>query len=233
MGNVKSFCCRDTVSEEDECDDRVRIINDEFGGPGGEYYEDSIHTGISNQDNLSDSSLQIGNDGKQFEQSALDNIYKRMAANLIDVAPDDSMIIQQAEFVDRQQKYQAKLAQIKTQLALKSSTTLNRQQQQQQQQQIQHQNNLNNQTNNNTSSISGDSSTKNISLQANSSSSPTPGLNNSSSSLGNILSQGRLEYEPISIEDIQFINEISLKSAKAVQNVRIISDQPIISHFRP
>lgn len=219
MGNVKSFCCRDTVSEVDECDDRVRILGDNFGGPGEEFYDNSINSNFTNQDNLSNASLQIGNDGRNLEQSALDNIYKKMVANLIDVAPDDSMIIQPAEFMERQAKYQAKLAQIKTQLALKSSTNLNKQQQQQQI--------------NNTSSISGDSSTKNVGPRPNSSSSPT-GLNTTpTSSVSTLISQGRIEYEPISAEDIQMINDISLRSAKAVQNVRIISDQPIVSHFRP
>ena len=43
----------------------------------------------------------------------------------------------------------------------------------------------------------------------------------------------RVEYEPISFDDIQLINEISERSVQAVRGLKVISQEQVITHFRP
>lgn len=180
MGNVKSFCCRDDASDDDDREERTGILNDHCCRSRDDIYHDSLNSDLSNQDNLSYGSINDGNDSKTLEQSALDRIYQRMVINLIDVAPGDSLVIQPAEFIERQKLYQAKLSQLKTPLPLKSND---------------------------------------------------PSLGASSSSSPSIV--GTSHQAHISVEEVQLINDISIKSEQAIKNLKIISGEPIITHFKP
>lgn len=171
MGNVKSFCCKDSASDVDDREEQTRILGDNCD----DIYNDSTTSALSCQDSVSYGSTDNGN--KTMEQSALDKIYQKMAANVIDVAPGESIIIQQAEFNERQKAYQAKLNQIRVPLPLK--------------------------------------------------------LNNCVAKHGSHDERVVLEYEPISLEDIQLIKGISLKSVNAIKNLRINSQEQVVTQFKP
>lgn len=117
MGNVKSFCCKDSISECDDREERSRILNGTFDESGEDLANGSIASGQSRQDSMLYGS--INNCNKTSEQTALDKIYQQMAANVIDVAPGES--IQQAEFIERQKAYQSRLSLVKTPLPLKAN----------------------------------------------------------------------------------------------------------------
>lgn len=162
MGNVKSFCCKDNPSDEDDREERSCIIDE-------------------NEDNYTTSSAETeqgsyGNDVNHLEQSALDKIYQKMASSVIDVAPGESIIIQQAEFIERQRIYQMKLGQIKMSLPLRLNNQIPKQVDKGQE-------------------------------------------------------KRRVEYEPISSDDKQLISEISTRSARAIRNLKLDSDEQIISQF--
>ena len=106
----------------------------------------------------------------------LDRIYQKMASSVIDVAPGESIIIQQAEFLERQRIYQMKLGQIKMSLPLRLNNQIPKQVDKGQE-------------------------------------------------------KRRVEYEPISNEDKQLIIDISEKSAQAIKNFKLDSDEQIISQF--
>lgn len=185
MGNVKSFCCRDNVSEVDDREERSRILNDNCGASCEDLY-DSTTSAPSHQDATSYGSINNGN--KTMEQSALDRIYQKMASNIIDVAPGESMVIQQAEFIERQKAYQSKLNQIRTPLPLKLTSR----------------------------GPKHDNST----------------LSATSSSNGH--EKRCVEYEPISQDDIQLINEISTKSAQAIKRLKVTSGKwQVVTQFKP
>lgn len=182
MGNVKSFCCKDGISDIDDCEERSRILNDNCGTSCDDLYNNSTTSALSHQDSVSYGSINNGDGSKTMEQSALDKIYQKMASNVIDVAPGESMVIQQAEFIERQKAYQAKLNQIKAPIPLKLTNCV----------------------------------AKHV-----------------SGSYDESQEKRRVEYEPISVDDIQLINEISLKSAEAVKNLKINSQEQVVTRFKP
>lgn len=186
MGNIRS-CCRDSASVADDREERSRILNDNCGASGDILFNDSTASATSQQDSISYGSFNNGTGSKILEQSALDKIYQKMASNVIDVAPGESMIIQQAEFVERQKAYQAKLNQMKTPRLPKH---------------------INNSLD---TTVNSSASTK--------------------SALGTI-ARG-VDYEPIAVDEIQLITEISLKSAQAIKSLKINSQEQVIAHFKP
>lgn len=117
MGNIKSFCCRDTASEIDDQEERSRILNDVCEGQTGSWDDISSTSAISHQDTPSYGSINTN----KLEQTALNKIIQKMASNVIDVAPGEPLVLQQVEVNERQKSYQIKLNQIKTQLTLKST----------------------------------------------------------------------------------------------------------------
>lgn len=247
MGNIKSFCCRDSVSEIDDREERARILSDNNASTTSIYNQSSN----SGQDDLSYGSVTNGMGSKTMEQSALDKIYQRMAANVIDVAPGESMIIQPAEFIERQKVYQARLSQIKTPLPLRSNNKVPRQ--------------LNNSTidtrintsvtsananfsplgqlgiNTSVSNHTSDSNNLNVGYTMNTTGSSTLTANSSNTTSSNSpqhVTKGhqekrRVEYEPISAEDLQLINEISDKAVKAIKELRVSSQEPVLTRFQP
>lgn len=217
MGNVKSFCCReDTLSDYDEQDERHRILYPTCG----EFYNESNNSGSTNQDNLSYGSTNNYNDSKTYEQSALDRIYQRMAANLIDVAPGDSMVIQQAEYLERQKIYQTKLAQIRSSLSLRQGSRLPR--------------HVDASANNLSSSPLAMFGANNIAGSSSSYLSPTANTGSfSAHQLGKTQDKRRVEYEPISDEDIQLITDISTRSSLAIKNLKIDYKEPVVTQFNP
>lgn len=238
MGNVRSFCCRDDASDLDDREERHRILGRENDSAASDdLYDRSINSNRSNQDNLSYGSIG-GNDSKTLEQSTLDKIYQKMATNLIDVAPGDSMVIQPAEFLERQKLYQAKLNQIKTPLPLRSSVS-NRA--------SKHINSsaLDSTTGSSSSPLTGATSTYGSANQSkfNNSSNITSNYSTAVDSSANsspaqqvnksFQERRRTEYEPISSEDVELIKEISLKSMQAIQSLKISSMEPIITQFKP
>lgn len=224
MGNVKSFCCKDNVSEIDDREERSRILNDNCGGSCDDLYNNSTASALSHPDTMSYGSINNGNSSKTLEQSALDKIYQKMAANVIDVAPGESMVIQQAEFVERQKAYQAKLNQIKTPLPLRITNRV---------------------TKHVGSSFDTIINTSSTSALGNLSAGPisstptnnhsTSGLtsNNSPQHINKSQEKRRVEYEPISEDDIQLINEVSLKSAQAIKSLKISSQEQVVTQFKP
>lgn len=224
MGNVKSFCCKDNVSEIDDREERSRILNDNCGGSCDDLYNNSTASALSHQDNMSYGSINNGTGSKTLEQSALDKIYQKMASNVIDVAPGESMVIQQAEFIERQKAYQAKLNQIKTPLPLKQNnratkhvgssfdTTINT---------------------SSTSALGNLTTGANSSTASNNHSASGLASNNSPQHINKSQEKRRVEYEPISEDDIQLINEISLKSAQAIKSLKISSEEQVVTQFKP
>lgn len=182
MGNVKSFCCKDSVSEADDREERSRILNDNCGTSCDDLYNNSTTSALSHQDSVSYGSINNGHGSKTMEQSALDKIYQKMASNVIDVAPGDPMVMQPAEFAERQKAYQAKLNQIKVPLPLKLTNCV----------------------------------AKHV-----------------NGSYDESQEKRRVEYEPISIDDIQLINEISLKSVQAMKNLKVNSQEQVVTQFKP
>jgi hypothetical protein len=250
MGNITSFCCRDNVSVADDQDERARILNDSCV-TANSLDNDSLNSG---RDDISYGSMrnQGSSSGKTLEQSALDKIYQKMVANVIDVAPGDSMVIQPAEFIERQRAYQAKLSQIKTPLPLRSSSTKVPR-------------NLNSSTldstmSSNTTRINTSISTAGVNLSAfNQINTMSNATNNQSSlnatshshgqasnsntinttkgdspqHLGRVQEKRRVEYEPISTDEVQLINEISDRTVKAIKDLRIVSSEPVVTCFQP
>lgn len=244
MGNIKSFCCRDSESEIDDREERARILGDNNASTNSIYNQSSN----SGQDDLSYGSINNGTGSKTMEQSALDKIYQKMAANVIDVAPGESMVIQPAEFIERQKTYQARLNQIKTPLPLKSNNKVARQ--------------MNSSTNDTRLNSSLYSTGANISSlgQPNSNtsanhtytsnnltschslnvtnSSVTPNSSNATSGnsphhVGKGQEKRRVEYEPISLDELQLINDISDKTAIAIESLKVTSQEPVVTHFQP
>lgn len=230
MGNIKSFCCRDNGSEVDDREERSRILGDNCAS-SNDLYNNSSN---SAQDTISYGSINNGNSSKTMEQSALDKIYQKMAANVIDVAPGESMVIQPAEFIERQKAYQAKLNQIKTPLPLR----------------------LNNRITKHVNSpldprINAPPSPMGVNLTVGPNTSTTSNLHpnnhlpggNSVVSIANSNSspqhvsksqeKRRVEYEPISVDDIQLINEISERSLQAVKSLKIDSREQVVTNFQP
>lgn len=235
MGNV---CCRDTISEIDDREERSRILVDD-NNCENDYLnsnQDAISYGSFNNYGNSDNNGQINsNNSKSMEQSALDKIYQKMASNVIDVAPGETMVIQQAEFIERQKAYQAKLNQIKTSLPLKLASQANR---------LSAKQIGNTNSSNTTNNHTFDPMLKNNSPSSNSNIVTVHHYNGGNSSLlsGNINTgqqkaqlqdKRRVEYEPISDDDIQLINEISLKSEQAIKNLKISSSEQVITQFKP
>lgn len=229
MGNIKSFCCRDNGSDIDDREERSRILGDNCN-ESNDLYNNSSN---SAQETLSYGSMNNGtNSNKTMEQSALEKIYQKMVANLIDVAPGETMVIQPAEFMERQRAYQAKLNQIKTPLPLKPNnrvakhvnTSLDGRNNQSSSTQL----TLNPNCTNATISSAHDSlhpgGNSLISL-ANSSNSPQH--------LGKSQEKLRVEFEPISVDDIQLINEISMRSVQAIKGLKINSQDQVVTHFKP
>ena len=272
MGNIKSFCCRDNASEVDDREERSRILNDTNCASSTDLYNNSSNSAL---DTVSYGSINgNGTSSKTMEQSALDRIYQKMAANVIDVAPGESMVIQPAEFMERQKAYQAKLNQIKTPLPLRvnnrvaknlnasidasrintthylhhhipsASPSSNNV--------IMNSNsNSNISTNNatnvehnasatNTTTISSNLFTNNVitTTATNSQSLQSGSLinitsNNSPQHIGKSQEKRRVEYEPISVDEIQLINEISARTAQAIKGLKINSQEQVITHFQP
>jgi len=173
-----------------------------------------------------------GNGGKTVEQSALDRIYQKMAANVIDVAPGESMVIQPAEFIERQKAYQSRLNQIKTPLPMRSSNA----------RMARHVGGPTLDTTTRVNSSMGPSigsSNANwgkIGGNLNNSSNITSGTTTSGNSpqhVGRSQERRRVEYEPLSYDDIQLINEISKRTTQAVKDLKIHSQEEVITHFRP
>lgn len=237
MGNVGSFCCREDTSDADDRDERARILDDNCRASCDDLYNQSLCSNQSNVDNLSYGSISGTNDSKTQEQSALDKIYQRMATNLIDVAPGDSMVIQPAEFIERQKLYQAKLSQIRTPLPTRSSPNCKP---------PKHINNPTLDTSLGSSSpLTAGHSTHGIlsgALSLTAGGNVSSNSNTAFNSTGNsplqqinksLQERRRAEYEPISIEDCQLINEISSRSVQAMKGLRVVSDEPIVTHFKP
>jgi len=227
MGNIKSFCCKDTASEIDDREERTRILNGNSASCE-DLYNNSTTSAFSHQDRLSYGSISNVNGSKSMEQSALDKIYQKMASNVIDVAPGESMVIQQAEFVERQKAYQTKLNQIKTPLSLKSRHRSSKPQ--------------NNHSDAISPNITSNGPVQNASLTNDNmmGNNLTSLINTTISTTGEssqVFSKGQerrgVEYEPISTEEIQLINEISLKSAQAVKGMKINSREQVVTQFRP
>lgn len=226
MGNVKSFCCRDNVSDIDDHEERSRILNDNCGNSCDDLYNNSTASALSHPDTMSYGSINNGNSSKTLEQSALDKIYQKMAANVIDVAPGESMVIQQAEFIERQKAYQAKLNQIRTPLPLKIANRVTKHV------------GSSFDTTINTSSTSalGNLTVGPISSTPSNNHSSISGLttsNNSPQHINKSQEKRRVEYEPISEDDLQVINEVSLKSVQAIKSLKINSQEQVVTQFKP
>lgn len=232
MGNIKSFCCKDSASELDEQDDRARILPsncDEF------YNNNSIGSARSNEDNLSYGSANSnGNGSKSMEQSVLDKIYQKMAANVIDVAPGDSMVIQQAEFLERQKAYQAKLSQFRSPMPLKLGS--------------QHQipKHVSNSFDTKLPTSSPSSTSTNSTFLATGHNTTCPTFSSTgthlspntitmmnSTNLNRLQEKRSVEYEPISADEVQLIKDISTKSAQAIKSLKINSNEQVVTVFRP
>uniref|UniRef100_A0A6G1SFR6 Ragulator complex protein LAMTOR1 n=1 Tax=Aceria tosichella TaxID=561515 RepID=A0A6G1SFR6_9ACAR len=255
MGNIKSFCCQDNVSTADDQDERARILGDNCVSTNS-LDNNSLN---SDRDDISYGSMrnQGSSSGKTMEQSALDKIYQKMAANVIDVAPGESMVIQPAEFIERQRAYQAKLNQIKTPLPLRSlnakvnrnanSSTLDATVISSNATRINTSistaganltvfNQLNssaNTMNNLTSASANNHSHGHLANNSNSTNTTTTTKGDSPQHLNRVQEKRRVEYEPISVEEIQLINEISDRTVNAIKGLRIISNEPVVTSFQP
>lgn len=222
------------MTADDDQDERARIINNDQYPSTASLYNGSSDSG---QDAISYGSMNNGgSSNKTMEQSALDKIYQKMAANVIDVAPGESMIIQPAEFTERQRNYQARLNQIKTPLPLKSSTH----------HMTKHGGTLDATTtriNTSVTSVGGVSSNwARVGNQLNNTSSTgQSGHNsinvtisgNSPQHMNKTQEKRRIEYEPISVEDTQLINEISERTVKAIKELKIDYREQVVTHFQP
>lgn len=221
MGNIKSFCCKDSASDIDDREERSRILNDNCGASSNDLYNNNSTN--SAQDTISYGSLNNGSNSKTMEQSALDKIYQKMASNVIDVAPGESMVIQPAEFIERQKAYQAKLNQIRTPLPLKLNNRVTK-----------HVSSSLDNTRINTSPSSpiiANTSTTTTHLQLVNAVGVTS--SNSPQHVSKSQEKRRVEYEPISANDIQLINEISERSVQAVKGLKINSQEQVVAHFQP
>lgn len=192
MGNIKSFCCREDTSDVDDRQERVRILSDNSSSTSQDNYDDGSGSILSKAD-------------CSIEQSALDKIYQRMVANVIDVAPCESMVIQPAEFIERQKTYQARLNLIRTPLMLKSKNS------------------------NNGLPPGPTSSAVNVSTTTTSSANSR----DSPQHVGKNQEKRRVEFEPISMDDIQLINDIGARTLKALKGLKVNSQEPVVIRFHP
>lgn len=247
MGNI---CCKDTNSELDENEDRTRILNNEDNDCENDYLtsNNNHHQDVLSYGSFGNNGNQTNgdNNAKTIEQSALDKIYQKMASNVIDVAPGESMVIQQAEFIERQKAYQAKLNQIKTPLPLRAATTNRVSSTTSSKQLTDHNSHQFDQYH-----ISNNSPTTNSIMNTTTNHLLTNGHNSNATSniAGNVITnhnlsphqqkahqsqdKRRVEYEPILAEDLQLINEISLKSIEAIENLKISSAEQVVTQFKP
>lgn len=231
MGNVKSFCCKDNVSEIDDREERSRILDNQCDAPCDDFYRHIDGSPRNNSDTVSYGSINNVNGCRSVEQSALDRIYQKMASNVIDVAPGEPMSIQQAEFVERRKAYQSRLNQIKTPFPFT----------------LKHRNpkhvasgSLIDVSINHTSPPShlfnhstrqpADQDTTHYLHMANH---DPIGFNNHSPHNSKSHEKRRVEYEPISANDIELISEISRKSTQAIRNFKVQSSEEIIAYFKP
>lgn len=244
MGNIKSFCCREDVSETDDSEERARILSDNNVRSNSLYNQSN-----SGQDDLSYGSINT-RAGKSLEQSALDRIFQRMAANVIDVAPGESMIIQPAEFIERQKAYQARLNQIRTPLPLRynnkvhrqlNNTTIDTRLNNSLTPMGTNQNslcysNLNTSSANQTIASNNSFSGYNSNVIGSSSQTTNPANSTGSKSLRQVTKnqeKRRVEYEPISVEELQLMDEISERTVKAIRGLKVISQEPVVTCFQP
>lgn len=135
MGNA---CCR-KAGDQDEDSDRAHIINQcnpnyPYNdvcdpGDGAEFYinyNGYDPRAMNYVDDPSTAGIPYGSfscGNKTQEQAALDRIYHRLALNVIDVAPGETMIIQPAEICERQKAYQCRLNQLEGYLSLTLTKT--------------------------------------------------------------------------------------------------------------
>lgn len=234
MGNGESFCCcLGNHKEAGDNEDGVRIIdNDYISDRRSTEQQSQLHRQLDHDDQLSThtqcedfsvtSSQITANQLSRVYSDSFESqkIYQQMAKTLIDIAPDDSMIIQPAEAIERQKFYQAKLAELKTPLALKNCRIFRNHQQ------IENANiNSSQQLDRDTSPI------KNLGPGPSASSKHQASV--PSSTIGTNSTNNQQGCESILNEDVELINNMSLRSVVAVKNIRITSNQQIVSHFRP
>lgn len=205
MGNVKSFCCKDTASEVDDREERSRILSETCEGQNGSWDDlySSSASGVSHQDTPSYGSINTSNANK-IEQSALNKIIQKMASNVIDVAPGEPLVLQPIEVNERQKAYQTKINQIKVQLTLKSSRVQRW--------------SFNNSSFDNLSNVANTTTGGTTIVQ-----SPNSTFNQSHSpqhlpTTNKSLDSRRVDYEPLPKDEIQLVNQICQKSAQAVHD---------------
>lgn len=203
MGNIKSFCCRDNVSEIDDRQERARILSDNssLSGSGQDDISYNLDNGTGSILSKADCSI---------EQSALEKIYQKMVANVIDVAPCESMVIQPDEFIERQKTYQTRLNLIKTPLMLRSKNANSGMP---------------------PGAFSGLANTSAVTTL--STASPASPRDNSPQHVSRNQEKRRVEYEPISADEIQLINEIGDATLKAVKSLKVTSQEPVVIRFQP
>lgn len=230
MGNA---CCRSASVDDDS--DRAHIINntnnnnnynydipqsDGLGGGGragigGEYYIN--FNGSPPNDEIPYGSFSCGN--KTQEQAALDRIYHRLALNVIDVAPGETMIIQPAEICERQKAYQSRLNQLEGVISLTLTKTGG----------VESSGNLFNahklisrlkippivEPISTILAVANENSNNIINRQK----------------LYQIPDRRRVEYEAIPQDEEALIGEYSIRSAKAVKSLAPTINEPVITQF--
>lgn len=201
MGNLSSFCCKESASDNDDRDERSHILNnDNHQEAWDDVYNSSASAISQHQDSPSYGSVDTSKMSK-LEQSALDKIIQKMASNVIDVAPVEPLILQPGEISERQKAYKAKLNQIKTPLPLKS---------------------IKSSKPSNNSSYDNISNLVNTTADGSRVASPSTVFNNIQAhnihSTPNKSSELQINYDPIPSDEIQMISQISLRSSQAVQN---------------
>lgn len=240
MGNVKSFCCcLGTASDGHINEDCVRILGYENISDGkllDKHHHEQQHRIHDHDDQPSSFQTQFESmsiTSSQADNNQLSNvysesyesqkIYQRMSKTLIDIAHDESMIIQPAESMERQKFYQAKLAELKNPLEFRNYKIIRNHQQ------IEHQNT------HSTQQFDRDNSPlRNLGAgPSNSTVSPMSKNQVSSSATDNTSAHSNQGCELISHDDVEFIRDISLRTVDAVKNIRIRDCQPIYAHFRP
>lgn len=223
MGNA---CCRNTTSDDDS--DRAQIISNDYdtshdaigghGGAGGdgpnEFYINFAGQPVGDEIPYGSFSC----DNKTQEQAALDRIYHKLALNVIDVAPGETMIIQPAEICARQNAYQSRL----NKLGGLPSLTLNKTGGVQNYGHLFNHNKL-------VSKLKISSS-----LEPTSGESGDGGANITAANrqkLYQIPDRRRVEYDAIPQEEEQLIREYSLRSVRAVKSLAPIMNEPVIKQF--
>lgn len=241
MGNA---CCKCTSKDDDDDNyDRSHIIssdNNQYdtqpiprgrnGSSGGrEFYMNFNNGPYNTNDVIPYGSFSCGN--KTPEQAALDRIYHKLALNLIDVAPGETMIIQPAEICERQKAYQSRLSKLEGQLLSLSLTKTG-----------------DVQTFGNPSDHAQFSKLVSSRLTKSPSSQPhevigESGANSNGLGLGlgnNIINRQKLyhipdrrrvEYGAIYQDEEELIREYSLRSMKAVRSIAPTISEPVITQF--